>query len=139
MARTGGEDPDDAEEARVVDLGHDLQAPAEARRATREALQDWRLGRLADRVLVVVSELVGNVVEHGDKPVGLTLRRRARSVSVAVHDGSDKTLPPVDGSVREGSLAESGRGLYIVQELADGVTVEQVPGVGKIIRADFQT
>jgi anti-sigma regulatory factor (Ser/Thr protein kinase) len=32
-----------------------------------------------------------------------------------------------------------GRGLYIVNELADDVTVEQVPGDGKIIHADFRT
>jgi anti-sigma regulatory factor (Ser/Thr protein kinase) len=138
VATTGGE-RSGAGEDRVVDLGHDLRAPALARRATRQALQEWRLGRLADRVVLVVSELVGNVVTHGGRPVGLTLRRRQRTVSVAVHDGSARGLPPVDDSVKEGSLEESGRGLYIVQELADDVSVEQVPGDGKIIRADFRT
>ena len=138
MATTGSAGGGTGEE-RVVDLGHDLRAPALARRATRQALQEWRLGRLADRVVLVVSELVGNVVTHGGRPVRLTLRRRQRSVSVAVHDGSSDGMPPVEESVRDGSLAESGRGLYIVQELADGVSVEQVPGDGKIIHADFRT
>lgn len=133
------EDGDGTGEDRVVPLGHDLAAPALARRATRQALQDWRLGRLADRVVLVVSELVGNVVTHGGRPVGLTLRRRRRTVSVEVHDGSSRGLPPVDGTVGDGSLEESGRGLYIVQQLADDVSVEQVPGDGKIIHADFRT
>lgn len=139
MVTTGGDERDDTADDRVVELIHDLQAPAQARRATREALQDWRLLRLADRILLVVSELVGNGVEHGAKPVGLTLRRRRRSVSVAVHDGSGHRLPPVDGEVGDGSLEESGRGLYIVHQLADDVTVEQVPGDGKIVHADFRT
>jgi anti-sigma regulatory factor (Ser/Thr protein kinase) len=130
---------DDTTDDRVVDLGHDLHAPAQARRATRQTLQEWRLARLADRVVLVVSELVGNVVRHGGKPVGLTLQRRSQSVRVAVHDGCAQRLPPVDTTVGEGTLEESGRGLYIVNELADGVTVEQVPGDGKIIHADFRT
>jgi anti-sigma regulatory factor (Ser/Thr protein kinase) len=136
---TGDQDREDTAEDRVVALGHDLSAPAQARRATRQALQDWRLARLADRVVLVVSELVGNVVRHGARPVGLTLRRGQQSVSVAVHDGCDKRLPDVDDAVGDGTLDESGRGLYIVNELADDVTVEQVPGDGKIIHADFRT
>jgi anti-sigma regulatory factor (Ser/Thr protein kinase) len=136
---TDGADRGLTSDDRVVDLGHDLHAPAQARRATRQALQDWRLGRLADSVVLVVSELVGNVVRHGSKPVGLVLRRRVQSVSVAVHDGCATGLPEVDGAVGEGSLDESGRGLYIVNELADHVTVEQVPGDGKIIHAAFRT
>ena len=139
VALTDGADRDDTAEARVVDLGHDLHAPAQARRVTRQTLQEWRLARLADRIVLVVSELVGNVVLHGREPVGLTLQRRERSVRVAVHDGCADRLPPVDSTVGDGTLDESGRGLYIVNELADDVTVEQVPGDGKIIHADFRT
>ena len=139
MVTIDGQDREDTAEDRVVDLRYDLEAPAQARRATRQALQEWRLGRLADRVLLVVSELVGNVVRHGARPIGLTLRRGEQSVTVAVHDGCDTRLPAVDERVGDGSLDESGRGLYIVSELADEVTVEQVPGDGKIIHADFRT
>jgi anti-sigma regulatory factor (Ser/Thr protein kinase) len=60
-------------------------------------------------------------------------------VSVQVHDGCDTRLPEVDDAVGDGTLDESGRGLYIVNELADDVSVEQVPGDGKIIHADFRT
>ena len=130
---------DETIDDRVVDLGYDLHAPGVARRETRRALQEWRLSRLADRVVLVVSELVGNVVRHGGRPVGLTLRRRRQSVSVAVHDGCAEQLPAVDRAVGDGTLDESGRGLFIVDALADGVTVEQVPGDGKIIHADFRT
>jgi anti-sigma regulatory factor (Ser/Thr protein kinase) len=139
VAATRREDGTEAADDRVVDLGQDLHAPEQARRATRQALQEWRLARLADRVVLVVSELVGNVVRHGSQPVGLTLRRRPRSVSVAVHDGCPERLPPVDSTAGDGTMEESGRGLYIVNELADDVTVEQVPGDGKIIHADFRT
>jgi anti-sigma regulatory factor (Ser/Thr protein kinase) len=139
MATTEGEDGNGAVDDRVVDLGQDLHAPEQARRATRQALQEWRLLRLADRVVLVVSELVGNVVRHGSEPVGLSLRRNPKSVSVAVHDGCAERLPAVDSTAGDGTMEESGRGLYIVHSLADAVTVEQVPGDGKIIHADFRT
>ena len=118
-----------------VDLPQDQRAPAQARRATRDALTAWRLTGLVDSVVLAVSELVTNAVRHGRPTVFLELLRRSDRVSVRVHDG-DPTEPPGTGGEAL-SDAESGRGLAIVRELADELAVEQVTDDGKIVRVDF--
>ena len=118
-----------------VELAQDRLAPADARRAAREALVRWRLPGLVDAVVLAVSELVTNAVRYGRPQVSLELWRQPRQVRVAVHDG-DPTEPPT-GRGEAGPDAESGRGLSIVQELADEVVVEQVPDDGKTVRVSF--
>lgn len=137
-SESGGESDSEAEVV-TVDLHMDPQAPRQARRAAREALTRWQLGSLADRVLLVVSELVTNGVRYGGPPLRLVLRRLDRSVRVDVHDAvpHEPHLPdrrtPVDLD------DESGRGLLIVHAVADSTGVEQVPGDGKNVYASFDT
>ena len=118
-----------------VDLAQDRNAPADARRATQDTLVRWRLPGLVDTVVLAVSELVTNAVRYGRPRVSLELRRQAQQVRVDVHDGNPTEPPSLAGEV--GPDAESGRGLAIVQALADDVAVEQVPDDGKIVRASF--
>jgi anti-sigma regulatory factor (Ser/Thr protein kinase) len=118
-----------------VELAQDRRAPADARRAAREALVRWRLPGLVDAVVLAVSELVTNAVRYGRPQVSLELWRQPEQVRVSVHDG-DPTEPPTGGG-EAGPDAESGRGLSIVQQLADEVAVEQVPDDGKIVRVSF--
>ena len=118
-----------------VELAQDRRAPGDARRAAREVLVRWRLPGLVDAVVLAVSELVTNAVRYGRPRVSLELSRRSEQVRVAVHDG-DPTEPPT-GDGEAGPDAESGRGLSIVQKLADEVVVEQVPDDGKIVRVSF--
>lgn len=139
-------DVDDAEDRALdgpstepvhVELSQDRRAPADARRATRDALVRWRLPELVDAVVLAVSELVTNAVRYGRPRVSLELQRQPEQVRVEVHDG-DPTEPPT-GHGEAGPDAESGRGLTIVQELADEIAVEQVPDDGKIVRVSFDT
>ena len=119
-----------------VELRPDQQAPGQARQATREALSRWQLPSLVDRVVLVVSELVTNSVRYGRPPLRLVLTRCSRSVRVDVHDAV-AAGPQLCGPASPD--AESGRGLLIVSAVADSVGVEQVPGDGKHVFADFRT
>lgn len=124
--------PGDATQPVAVDLPSDGTAPAVARARTRSVLGAWRLPGLLDPLLLVVSELVGNAVRHGKPPVALLLRRIGPSVRVEVHDEDASTpsraaLPADD--------AESGRGGFLVEAVANDTGVEQIPGDGKVVWA----
>ncbi|MFE7313226.1 ATP-binding protein [Streptomyces sp. NPDC057555] len=105
---------------------------AEARRFTRTTLQGWQMcPLLADNAVLIVSELVTNALRHGAAdpfelvfnsrvnarfcPAWLALTRQERGVLCAVSDGGTGApeLRPAD------ALAESGRGLRLVDELSD--------------------
>lgn len=116
-----------------VDLPSDRTAPAVARERARTVLRQWRLPALLDPLLLVVSELVGNAVRHGRPPVGMLLRRTDGTVRVEVHD-EDSGAPVLAGGL-PGADAESGRGGYLVEAVAQDVGVEQVPGNGKVVWA----
>lgn len=134
----GAADPaDDADEV-SVDLPSDPEAARQARRITREALRRWKLGALVDPVVLVVSELVTNGIRYGRPPLRLVLRRQKRSLRVDVHDA----VPQEPRAAGAGTVApedESGRGLMIVEAVADVLGVEQVPGDGKSVYASFDT
>ncbi len=119
-----------------VDLRDDAQAPGQARRIARETLGRWQLAVLADRVLLVVSELVTNSVRYGRPPLRMVLTRIGRTVRVDVHD-TVPTAPRFAQCRTAADDAESGRGLLLVTEVADDVGVEQVPGDGKHVYASF--
>ena len=129
--------PNGGELVSVVDLQPDQQAPGHARREAREVLRRWQLPSLVDRVVLVVSELVTNSVRYGRPPLRLVLTRQQRCVRVDVHDAV-----PAEPELRDRRAApdaETGRGLLIVSAMADSVGVEQVPGDGKHVYADFRT
>ncbi|MFF5422899.1 MULTISPECIES: ATP-binding protein [unclassified Streptomyces] len=105
-----------------------------AREFTRKALADWGLDARADDVLVCVSELTTNALRHGVPPGrGYRLHlflERPGPLRVEVHDSGDGTpaLRAPEG--------ESGRGLHLVEALADRWGVgERNPG--KIVWCEF--
>jgi hypothetical protein len=107
-------------------LAGDIQAAGEARQFTRTTLRDWDLTRLADSVTVIVSEMLSNAMRHGmarpspdhvpsHRPVWLGLLRQGVGVLCTVSDPS--TEVPV---LREPDfLAESGRGLHLIDSLSE--------------------
>lgn len=120
-----------------VELAEDERAAGQARRATREALNRWRRPGLVDAVVLAVSELLTNATRHGRPPVSMGLEHEhgRKLVRLKVHDASP-TEPGERAHVADPD-ADSGRGLAIVQAVADEVTVEQVPDDGKVIHVTF--
>lgn len=105
---------------------------AGARRHVRELLHDWACPEQVDSAVLLVSEVVTNVLVHTDADALLVAeitggpdRRRMR---VEVMDGGDD-LPH---KRRPGELASSGRGLLMIELLADAWGVDP-RGEGKSI------
>ncbi|MCN9239513.1 SpoIIE family protein phosphatase [Streptomyces sp. RY43-2] len=102
-------------------------APGSARALARAALMDWRdLGlsvpeRLADDVLVVVSELVTNAVVHAGTDVELAVRFEPETgaCAVEVSDQHPSRAPRAHGSESPYEQPEYGRGLRLVAALAE--------------------
>lgn len=102
------------------------ESAATARRLAQVVvLRQWALSpKLAEDVVLLVSELVGNAVRHtGARVFGLRMRRRRGWIRIEVRDPS-RGLPclmPVQ------ELDVSGRGLFLVDKLADRWGVDLLP------------
>jgi anti-sigma regulatory factor (Ser/Thr protein kinase) len=118
------------ERADVVSLPlrGDHAAAREARRFVLAHLPDRPAEDDTDRVLLCVSELVSNAIEHGRDPRRLDLLVTDRDVRVEVHDGDPRQPEPQVVS----PMSLRGRGLQIVETAADrwGVTAD---GPGKLV------
>ncbi|MER6689233.1 ATP-binding protein [Streptomyces minutiscleroticus] len=109
-----------------VSLPSRPESAATARRLAQVViLRHWALGpKLAEDAVLLVSELVGNAVRHtGARVFGLRMRRRRGWLRVEIRDPS-RGLPclmPVQ------DLDVSGRGLFLVDKLADRWGVDLLP------------
>ncbi|WP_329119860.1 ATP-binding SpoIIE family protein phosphatase [Streptomyces sp. NBC_01465] len=105
---------------------------AEARRQLRDLLHDWSDQEQVDSAELMVSEMVTNVLVHTDGDAALvataTGELGARRLRVEVADASDE-LPH---KRRPGEMASSGRGLVLMEMLADAWGVDP-RGAGKSI------
>lgn len=108
-----------------------LHAVAEVRGALREQLRRWGLGALVDTAELLASELVTNALVHTDRGAVLTATltgERAARLRVEVLDfASHRPRARVADD-----HAAHGRGLMIVQSLADSWGVRSQP-VGKTV------
>ncbi|MFI9051522.1 ATP-binding protein [Streptomyces sp. NPDC053427] len=105
-------------------LSPSARTVAEARRFTRTTLEGWQMcPGIAEDAATVVSELVTNALRYGAADgdpddvcsAWLALTRQETTVLCAVSDGASSApvVRPHD------ELAESGRGLHIVDLLSD--------------------
>ncbi|MFD6420058.1 SpoIIE family protein phosphatase [Streptomyces sp. NPDC060194] len=107
----------------------------EARRALRRSLHDWGFTELADDVEVAAGELLVNVLLHTEGGAVLTLEvlpEPVRRVRLWVQDRSSvwpRRRTP-------GEAATSGRGLLMVDSVADSWGVEP-RGDGKAVWCEF--
>lgn len=118
--------------------GRDRKNVAAARGALLETLTQWGLDGLSDSAVLVLSELFTNAVRHAHVPTGREIETRFRlirdHVRIEVHDASDEK--PVRGPTDVES--SGGRGLLLVETLADSWDVEPREGVGKVVWAAFR-
>jgi anti-sigma regulatory factor (Ser/Thr protein kinase) len=102
----------------VWPLTHRPEAAGEARRITKEVLTRWSVAEgVADSVLLTVSELVTNAVEHAQPPLNFELSRDpgTRRVHIEVSDGGPAST---DGDwAASCTRGEHGRGLEIIDQL----------------------
>lgn len=118
-----------------VDLAPHTGSVGVARLHVRRVLRAWGLDELGDDAEQVVSEVTANAVEahrreHLEMPVRVVLLAGLRTLLVIVRDGS--AGEPAMG--RPGEDDESGRGLFIVNALADQWDVKPLQGGGKAVR-----
>lgn len=101
---------------------------AQARRWSREVLDRVGAPELADTTALLVSELVSNVVLHAHTPCCLRIAVGRGRIRIEVQDGSDR-LPGL--KEKTDPLAQSGRGMQLVEGLSEAYGVEPNPAGGK--------
>lgn len=88
--------------------------------------------------MLVASELIANAIKHSSGTVLIRVEAYEFGAALGVVDrGDDITAVPVrpsNSSVDEGTVAASGRGLFIVDSLASAWPVEETEN-GKIVIA----
>ncbi|MFE3169441.1 ATP-binding protein [Streptomyces sp. NPDC059224] len=104
----------------------DFAAVHTARRAVARQALAWGLTPVSDDAILLVSELVTNALEHSMGPASLAVIPLKCGVRVEVRD----TLTSLPVRRSESSDATSGRGLLVVEALANSWGVE-THGTGK--------
>jgi anti-sigma regulatory factor (Ser/Thr protein kinase) len=114
----------------------DLRAVADTRRRLRDQLRQWGVPALADTAELLATEIVTNALQHtgGGAVLTATLSQGpARRLRVEVHDTLARRPPPrPQGAVPPADDATSGRGLLLVEALADTWGI-QARGAGKTV------
>ncbi len=99
-----------------------VQSVQRSRELVRRALHGLDSDHI-ETAAVLTDELVTNAVTHGRPPIVLAIHLDRKSVCVAVSD-EGPGLPTLHPMVR---LADSGRGLLIVDVLSDQWGVDPLP------------
>ena len=100
-----------------------VTSPHVARVFLRRALHGWHLEGLSDLTELLGTELVTNVVAHVGRPMTLRSVHDGSRVRVEIDDPS-----PIRPVVRHpGVCDEHGRGMLLVDQLADGWGVDWRP------------
>ncbi|NEB78454.1 ATP-binding protein [Streptomyces sp. SID14478] len=110
----------------------DLRAVPETRRALRELLRHWGRPGRAETAELLTSELVTNALVHTDREAEITATVGPRGLRVEVRDFAARRpklrVPHADS----GTHGTNGRGLVLVQSLADAWGVAAL-GTGKVV------
>ncbi|MFB7546919.1 ATP-binding protein [Streptomyces sp. NPDC056154] len=116
-----------------------------ARRLLLHQLDAWGVPHgsgASDTAAVLVAELTANAVTHGRVPgrdFEVTAKLLGRTLRIEVSDTRGELRPPAPGVPRPAMppLAETGRGMLLVEALADRWDVlDRVP-VGKTVAAEL--
>jgi anti-sigma regulatory factor (Ser/Thr protein kinase) len=116
-------------EDRTVELPPELSSSGAARRFLRQLFGERQVADPpSETAILLASELVSNAVLHARTDLAVRCLLHERCVRVEVYDGNTRRPAPAEAPVD----ATSGRGLGLVQSLADDWGVEGTPD-GKLI------
>ncbi|QXE35688.1 ATP-binding protein [Streptomyces sp. GMY02] len=108
-----------------------------ARLELRKALADWGLSELEDAAVLIVSELLSNAGLHAkvtpEQIIETRYFRSSGALRIEVHDGSPERPRPRPADPE----APDGRGLLLVDALADAWGVAERGGPGKMVWASL--
>ncbi|MFE3270349.1 SpoIIE family protein phosphatase [Streptomyces sp. NPDC059215] len=101
---------------------HDLQSVRLVRNFLGDTISDWHRESVLDELQLLASEVVTNALIHAHSEVEIKVREYADRVRTEVRDTDPH--PPIptityDSPKAEAESAESGRGLFIVDSIAD--------------------
>lgn len=111
-----------------IELSPTPASVALARRWSMDVLAQVGAPELSDTMALLVSELVSNVVLHARTPCSLRIVEGPDRIRVEVQDGSDR-MPGM--RERTDPLAQSGRGMQLVDGLSAAHGVDPQPKGGK--------
>lgn len=120
---------------RAVEWAFDSSSEIDAHRLRREFMELLRKNGTGDfdAAELIYGELIGNAVRHAPGRITVRLDWRDDTPSLTVHDegasfGEVTTLP-------DDPMSESGRGLYIVKQLACDLHIDDITADGSKITA----
>jgi anti-sigma regulatory factor (Ser/Thr protein kinase) len=121
-------------------MSWDLASVAAARGFARLTLQRWGLADRCDDITLVVSELLVNALRYarprpGGWPVRLGLLQSGPGSEVLCAVADPSPAPPEPRPAAD--LSETGRGLHVVNELADSWGYTRPGRMGKVVWATF--
>jgi anti-sigma regulatory factor (Ser/Thr protein kinase) len=117
----------------LLELAPDPTSPRKARAFIALVLHEWGCEEVEDRAILLVSEVVTNAVKHAGSQAVLSARYDNGRVEIRVEDDDD-SLPTLKQADAE---AESGRGLMVVNALADHWGIEPLAHGGKSVYFAF--
>ncbi|MDQ1356698.1 MAG: hypothetical protein QOF20_557 [Acidimicrobiaceae bacterium] len=107
-----------------------LESARGAREFVRTELHEAGVDQLSDRLSLIASELVTNAIVHAGSDIEVRIVIDLRDVVLEVIDEAEGRPRPIPPSNSE----TSGRGLILVDALADAWGVTEVEGgVGKMV------
>ena len=120
----------------AITLPADATSAVRARQFVRDSLSSSPRGQaIEDAALLCVTELVANVARHTDShECVVRVVDEDQDVTIEVMDECGEAPTVADG---RDPMQETGRGLRIVEALADDWGVRSVPGQGKTIWLRF--
>ncbi|MEU5130053.1 ATP-binding protein [Streptomyces mobaraensis] len=141
----------------IVLYAESPDAVSSARNMVGSTLTDWGLGHLVFEAKVVVSELVGNVINHavpdrelarpgGQRRIEVIMRRWPKWLFIGVgdEDSSPPTYPAGEtfgpewaANLPEALLPTNGRGLQLVHRLVDALWWTPEKAGGKVVYCRF--
>ena len=112
-------------------------AAAAARAFVRDILDYWQPAlpdpTVVERAVLLANELATNAVVHARTDLRVRVELRGDWLHIAVHDGSPRLLRLVTPDPKTDPEAESGRGLWLVEQLARAWGINPHPDGGKVV------